>query len=117
MNREDVLKYVLESYGTSPEFPWIKSPDSTVLRHSENRKWYAVIMNVKEAVLGFDGDSKIDILNVKITALAREYVLSTGIGYPGYHMNKEHWISLPLDDRTDSQIICSLIDESYNLTK
>jgi len=32
-------------------------------------------------------------------------------------MNKQHWISLPLDDSLEEKVIFSLIDESYELTK
>jgi len=32
---------------------------------------------------------------------------------PGYHMNKEHWNSVVLDDSLDSRLIMTLIEDSY----
>ena len=34
---------------------------------------------------------------------------------PGYHMNKEHWNTITLDDRVDEEELRSWIDESYDL--
>ena len=35
---------------------------------------------------------------------------------PGYHMNKRHWLTIPLDGRCPADQIKSLIDLSYRLT-
>ena len=34
---------------------------------------------------------------------------------PGYHMNKQHWITLRLDGSLSPELVRSLIDESYQL--
>ena len=34
---------------------------------------------------------------------------------PGYHMNKQHWITLTLDDSLPPELVEGLIDESYRL--
>ena len=34
---------------------------------------------------------------------------------PGYHQNKEHWNSIPLDGRIPDEIIKRMIGESYDL--
>ena len=34
---------------------------------------------------------------------------------PGYHMNKEHWNTITLDDRVGNDELRSWIDESYDL--
>lgn len=34
---------------------------------------------------------------------------------PGYHMNKEHWNSLYLDDSLEDDLVKRLIEESYEL--
>jgi len=34
---------------------------------------------------------------------------------PGYHMNKEHWNTIILDESLPSNLIYKLIDDSYNL--
>ena len=35
--------------------------------------------------------------------------------FPGYHMNKSHWVTLCLDGRTTAEEICRRLDESYCL--
>ncbi|NNC86283.1 MAG: MmcQ/YjbR family DNA-binding protein [Bacteroidia bacterium] len=34
---------------------------------------------------------------------------------PGYHMNKQHWNSVYVDDCFDDKLLLSLIDDSYDL--
>lgn len=115
--RNRIFSYVAEQYGTEPEYLWAKTPDAAVIRHKGNRKWYGIIMNVPRRTLGLDGDGSIDILNVKCTPAVREIILAERRALPAYHMNKQHWISLPLDGSLEFETIFSLIDESYELTK
>ncbi|MBQ9994207.1 MAG: MmcQ/YjbR family DNA-binding protein, partial [Clostridia bacterium] len=37
--------------------------------------------------------------------------------FPGYHMNKEHWISVLMDGSVPTEQICWLVDMSYQMTK
>ena len=53
--REEVLAFAAREYHTKPEYPWAKSPGYAVLRHTDNRKWYGVIMEVPRKRLGIDG--------------------------------------------------------------
>ncbi len=64
MDRKDVFEYVKKQYGTVPEYLWKESPESAVLRH-KNRKWYAVLMQVKKSKLELEGEGTVDIINVK----------------------------------------------------
>ena len=34
---------------------------------------------------------------------------------PGYHMNKTHWLSLIMDGTLPDELVCELIDHSYDL--
>jgi len=52
--RRAVFDYVKDNYDSEPEYLWEKDPASAVLRHSSNKKWYAVIMNVKKDRLGLE---------------------------------------------------------------
>mgnify|MGYP002715601320 CR=1 FL=1 len=114
---DTVLNYANEKYGTIPEYLWLKTPDSAVLRHQGSKKWYGIIMNIKKKALGIDDDGYIDILNIKCEPLIRECLLSENKAYPAYHMNKKFWISLPLDGSLSLDEVCGAIDESYNLVK
>ena len=37
--------------------------------------------------------------------------------FPGWHMNKAHWLSVALDGSVDEEKLRFLVDMSYELTK
>lgn len=116
MNKTDLVKYIFEIYSVDAEFPWAQYPDYMVFRHSSNRKWFAVIMNVPKEKLGLSGTETLDILNMKCDPIAvGSFRLEPGI-YPAYHMNKNSWISVALDGSADDQKIKMLLDMSFELT-
>ena len=43
MDRKEVFDWVLETYGTEPDYPW--NDWNAVLRHNDSKKWYGIIMN------------------------------------------------------------------------
>lgn len=114
--REKVLKYALERYGTQPDYPWDNAPEFAALRHSENRKWYGLVMSVSRDKLGLKGGGTVDILNLKCDPITGGSAkLNEGI-IPAYHMNKANWISIILDGTVDGELTEMLIDNSYELT-
>ena len=116
MNREKLAKYILETYGTKPDFPWKDETDYAVFRHQTNRKWYALIMRIPEDRLGRDGRAPIDVVNLKCeTALIGSMLSEPGI-YPAYHMNKDHWITAALGGSAVDDTILMLLDLSFGLT-
>ena len=36
---------------------------------------------------------------------------------PAYHMNKEHWNTIIIDEKVDGELVKELIEQSYELTK
>lgn len=116
MNRKELERYITETYNAEAESPWVKSPEYIVFRHSNNRKWFAVIMTVQGAKLGLTDRGSMDIVNLKCDPLlAGSFRNDAGI-YPAYHMNKERWISVALDGSVDDEKLCFLLDMSYELT-
>lgn len=83
----------------------------------ENNKWYGVVIEVTEKRLGLNGDKIVDVLNVKCDPILIGPLRQQKGYYPAYHMNKESWISILLDDSVPLEEIKGLIDLSYNLTK
>ncbi len=115
--RESIIKYAHTEYKATADYPWKKYPDYAVLRHQRSRKWFALFMNVPKEKLGLAGEGRIDIVNVKCRPeLIGSYRAQTGF-LPAYHMNKEHWLSVLLDNTIAEADILSLIDDSYQLTK
>ena len=114
-HRKKLFKYVNEKYGTTPEYLWARFPDYAVLRHSDNRKWYAIIMDVSADKLGLEGQ-KADILNVKLDDELLTDMLTQREGFfPAYHSRQRSWISVLLDGTVPFTEICELIDISYKL--
>jgi len=113
--REKIISYVREKYSTEPEYLWLKTPDAFVLRNSKNKKWYALVMRIKKSALIPNAEDFTDIINLKCKPITRECLLAEGRCFPAYHMNKKLWISIILDDNVDFQILCNIIDESYNI--
>ncbi|WP_373215615.1 MmcQ/YjbR family DNA-binding protein [Ruminococcus sp. 5_1_39BFAA] len=114
MDREEIFEYVKKQYGTIPEYLWSSSPDSAVLRH-HNGKWYAVIMNVERSKLGLDGDDTVEIIDVKCDPEMTGMIIQTYGFLPGYHMNKQHWITILLDGTVGESKILDFLDMSYDL--
>ena len=114
VDREEIFEYVKKQYGTIPEYLWSSSPDSAVLRH-QNGKWYAVIMNVERSKLGLDGDGTVEIIDVKCDPEMTGMIIQTYGFLPGYHMNKQHWITILLDGTVGESKTLDFLDMSYDL--
>lgn len=114
LKREEIYEYVKKQYGTVPEYLWKESPESAVLRHP-NGKWYAVIMQVEKSRLGLEGDTKVDIIDVKCDPDMVGLLTQTYGFLPGYHMNKKYWITMLLDGTVSEAKILDFLDISYDL--
>ncbi len=116
MDRQGVFDYVEREYGSFPEYLWENDVTSAVLRHGDNKKWYALIMNISKDRLGLADMHKADVLNVKCEPDAVGILHMTRGIFPAYHMNKRNWISILLDDSIDEALVLDLLDKSYELT-
>ena len=116
MNREQVEEHIALHYNADGEHPWMKDPSSTVYRHQNNRKWFALVMDVPKRTLGLDENGRVDILNVKCDMRLIGSLRSKKGFYPAYHMNKENWITIALDGSADAEELRWLLDMSYELT-
>lgn len=112
--REEVLAFAEERFGTKPEYLWSRTPDSGVLRCG-NGKWYAVIMDVDGRKVGLSEAGKVDVLNIKCSPMMTGSLLSVKGIVPAYHMNKESWVSIRLDGSVDIEQISSLLEMSHEI--
>ena len=116
MTKQEFLEYCLNTYGTSPDYPFDEDFETAVLRHADNRKWYAIVMRVSRHKLGFESDEVIDVVNLKLpTEMFGSFGASDGV-YPAYHMNKLHWISVLLPD-APNDVVHFLANVSFEATK
>ena len=116
MTKQELFEYCLDTYGTSPDYPFDEDFETAVLRHADNRKWYAIVMRVSRRKFGFDNDEVIDVINLKLpTEMFGSFGADEGV-YPAYHMNKLHWISVLLSDAPD-ETVKFLINVSFEATE
>lgn len=113
---KDVFDYAANTYGVEPDYPFSTAPTYAVLRHLSNRKWFALIGDVRRDRLGLSGEGKVDIINVKCDPILSGSLLMQEGYYPAYHMNHESWITILLDGTVPLEEICQLLDLSYELT-
>ncbi|MCH5256563.1 MAG: MmcQ/YjbR family DNA-binding protein [Lachnospiraceae bacterium] len=115
--RELVFAYVKKKYKISPEYPWAKYDSNAVFRHSDNKKWFALVMSVEKDKLGLSDFGYVDVINLKIDDIMFRDILIQKEGIlPAYHMNKQHWITVLLDGTVDAAEVYDLIDSSFIAT-
>ena len=116
MTKQQFLEYCLSVYGTSPDYPFEEDFVTAVLRHADNKKWYALVMRLPRRKFGFDSDEIIDVVNLKLpTEMCGSFGAEEGV-YPAYHMNKLRWISVLLPDALED-VVKFLLNVSFEATK
>ena len=109
-----IITRVQEMYENQLEYLWEKSPDTAVLRHEDNQKWYAILMRIPWDRLDKGREGLVEAVNLKHDQVA-DLLSQDGI-YPAFHMNKRYWISLPLDDTLTDEKVLELFERSWFLT-
>ena len=109
-----IMTRVQEKYENQLEYLWEKSPDTAILRHENNQKWYAVLMKISWDKLEKGREGLVEAVNLKHDQVS-DLLVKKGI-YPAFHMNKRYWISVPLDDSLSDEEMLELIEKSWNLT-
>ncbi len=112
--RNAVFDLAREQYSTEAEYLWAKMPSFGVLRHP-NGKWYAVVMDIPRSKIGLPGEELISVVNVQVDPVMSGSLRNSPGIFPGYHMNKEKWITVLLDGTIDMTQIAILLDISYHI--
>ena len=109
-----INKYIKDNYNNEPEFLWEKFPGYGIYRNDKNNKWYAIIMNLDFSKLD-NLSGEVEIINLKLDESEITELLKEKGFYKAYHMNKNDWISVILNDTLSDEKIISLLKKSYNL--
>ncbi len=109
-----IVAYMQKEYKTKPEFVFKKYPDYAVVRN--NGKWFAIIMNIAGKKISSEED-EVEIIDVRCDSSVIASLKDENGFYEAYHMNKDNWITILLNDSVDDEIICSLIDASHMKTE
>ena len=116
MTKQEFFELCSSLYLTQPDYPFDEDFETAVFRHADNRKWFALSMQVSRRKLGLESDELIDVVNLKLpTEMFGSFGASEGV-YPAYHMNKLHWISVALPDAPDD-VFQFLLNASFEATK
>ncbi len=115
--RKQLFDYINKKYNISPEHLWSRYPGYAVFRHSDNRKWFALVMNIPKSRLGLCGEEMTDILNVKMSdPFIADFLIQQEGFFRGYHIRGGNWISVLLDGTVEFEEICRWLEESYAAT-
>lgn len=108
MDKEEIIKYCLTLEDTFKDCSFPNDFESVTMKHGKNKKWFALIMNVNDKLY----------LNVKTDSNYSDILRNTyNYIIPAYHMNKEHWNTIIVDEKADWSLVKELIEQSYQLTK
>lgn len=113
----NVIDYCYKKYGDGLEFLWEKVDDNAIIRRKDTRKWYAVFMLIAKNKLGLEGEEIIEVLNLKLGKEKVSSQIDNKKYFKAYHMNKNYWITILLDENKSVKEILNLVDISYNLAK
>lgn len=112
--RERITQYIQDTYRTQAEYLWADSPGNAIFRHPASKKWYAALMRVLPEKLGLAGEEALDVMDIRCSTIMIGSLLSTKGFLPAYHMNKNHWISVVLDNSVPDDQITPLLELSYD---
>ena len=112
---KELIARVREKYGDEPEYLWEKFPDNAVWRRKDNEKWYGAVLTVARKKLGSAGEGNVEVLNVRADPAEAELLVDNTRIFRGWHMNKKHWISLPLDGSVEMGELENFLEESWHI--
>lgn len=110
---KEIIKYIKDKYNDDLEYLWKKFPKNAVWRNKENNKWYGALLTIEESKLGIKSDKIIEILDIRCSVKG---IVDNEKYFQGYHMNKNNWITIKMDNTVSNEVIYKLIDDSYNIS-
>ena len=116
MTQAELAEWIFDEYSVEPDHPFPMDDVTCVFRHADNRKWFALTMNIPYRTLGIARDGNTDILNIKCDPLLTGSLRGKPGFRPAYHMNKEKWITILLDGSAGKEDITALLEMSYRMT-
>ena len=113
VTRQTIFDYIEDNYGVKPEYTFKSYPKYAALKNLQG-KWFGLVMNVPREKLGLSGTAEVDVLDVKIDPELGSILREQPAYLAGYHMNKDHWLTILLD-QVDDRTALQLLDGSYQL--
>ena len=115
--RQRLDRYVKEKYGIEPERLPFGHEDYSIYRHTDEGKWFAVLIVKPRHEFGLVGEGDSEVVSVKIRDPLLVDLLTQQPGYlRGYPSRRWNWLSVLLDGTVPFEDICRWLDESYAAT-
>ncbi len=117
MTKDQLFTEMEQRFSVTPDYPWLKYPSYATFRHTHHAKWFCLFMEIPADKLGLNlnDNPPVEVINVKARPEEIGNLRTIKGIYPAYHMNKEHWLSINLNE-CDENMIWQLIEESFKLT-
>lgn len=116
-----IAELIFKKYAVRPDFPWDEKPYKTsgVFRHTDNKKWFALIMNVSFNKVDKSSklDEMVDVINLKVDSEEMDSLIKNKCVFPAYHMSHKTWISIILNDSLEDAKVMKFIERSFCITK
>ena len=109
--------HIQSKFGSEPEFLWKDTPDCAVFRNQESGKWFGIIINIPYTKIDNQKSGSVEVINIKLYENEIQDLIHNKSGYyPAWHMNKQKWISIALDETVNDEEIMEHIEESFGYT-
>ncbi len=115
---QKIIDYIFNHYSDNLEFLWPKFSNNAIVRRSDNKKWYVLMVNIelnKLSTIFKNNDKKVDVLVLRSSHVKQ--LIDKKTYFEAYHMNKNNWVSVLLDKSLNLDDVFKLIDESFDLAK
>lgn len=112
---KQVIEYIRTRYGDELEFLWEKLSTTAVWRRKDNKKWYGILFVLPKSKLGVNSDEVVEIIDLRIDPSEIKEVVDNKHYFAGYHMNKNSWFTICLDNSVPTKTVFDWIDKSYKL--
>ena len=116
MTVEQLKDYILKTYKIKGDFPFKEDFETCVFRHKDNKKWFGILMKVNQNKFISGASGQVWVLNLKCESCLIQGLIGSDGVYRAYHMNKNHWVSVIVEQASENGIKF-LLDVSYNLTR
>ncbi|MBR1891257.1 MAG: MmcQ/YjbR family DNA-binding protein [Clostridia bacterium] len=114
---DELVEFVKNEYGDDAEHLWEKFPEYAIWRRKDTKKWYLLIGKVEGRKIGYDTDEQLWIIDLRMKKEDKQRILSKEGFCPGWHMNKNSWYTVVLNDVVPIDQIKLCVKTSYDLAK
>ncbi len=106
--KSEIIEMCLSFNNVYQDFPFKSKLNYSVIRHRSNKKIFALVYTKDD----------VTFVNLKAEPMMADLLKQMYKAVvPGYHMNKQHWISVILDGTIGDDEIKRFVSNSFDLTK